>query len=139
MKKKILYVEDNPRNMILVRRILDVAKYELLEATDGASGWVTAIAQKPDLILMDLRLPGEISGFELTRRLKRHPELCQIPIIALTAYDMAEDKALAAGCDGFLNKPADIRQIRQTIHNFLGTPARELVTEKVLNSFVAAY
>ena len=139
MKKKILYVEDNPRNMILVRRILDVANYELIEATDGVSGWIEAMSQRPDLILMDLRLKGELSGFELTRRLKRHAELCQIPVIALTAYDTAEEKALAAGCDGFLSKPADIRQIRQVILGYLGTPASDLVTEDVLSSFVAAY
>ncbi|MCB8943831.1 MAG: response regulator [Ardenticatenaceae bacterium] len=139
MSKQILYVEDNPRNMLLVRRILDVDGYTLLEATDGDSGWETAVAHTPDLILMDLRLPGEISGFELTRRIKAAPQLRHIPIIALTAYDTAEELALAAGCDGFLHKPADIRQIRAVIHQYLGTPAPELVSEKVLTSFVAAY
>ena len=139
MSKKILYVEDNPRNMLLVRRILDVAGYTLLEATDGQLGWDTAVNERPDLILMDLRLPGEISGFELTRRLKAAPELKHIPIIALTAYDTAEKVALAAGCDDFLRKPADIRQIRAVIHQYLGTPAPELVSEQVLASFVAAY
>jgi two-component system cell cycle response regulator DivK len=88
---------------------------------------------------MDLRLPGTMSGFELTRRLKATPELKHIPIIALTAYDTAEPLALAAGCDGFLRKPADIRQIRTAIHQHLGTPTSELISAKVLASFVAAY
>jgi two-component system cell cycle response regulator DivK len=69
---------------------------------------------------MDLRLPGELSGFALTRRIKAHPELNHIPIIALTAYDYEETeaKARAAGCDAFLAKPADIRQIRAALHTF---------------------
>ena len=93
----------------------------------------------PDLILMDLRLSGDLSGFELTRRIKDAPELQHIPIIALTAYDTAENLALAAGCNDFLRKPADIRQIRSVIHQYLNTPTSELVSEKVLSSFVAAY
>jgi two-component system cell cycle response regulator DivK len=139
MRKRILYVEDNPQNMLLVRRILEVTGYELLEAMDGESGWQTAVQEQPDLILMDLRLPGDISGFELTRRLKADPQLRHIPIIALTAYDTAEELALAAGCDGFLRKPAGIRQIRAVIHQHLGTPAPELLSEQVFSSFVAAY
>jgi CheY-like chemotaxis protein len=103
------------------------------------TGWQTAVQEHPDLILMDLRLPNGISGFDLTRRLKANPQLKQIPVIALTAVDTAEELALAAGCDGFLRKPADIRQIRATIHEHLGTFTPELVSEKVLSSFVAAY
>ncbi len=120
MCKRILYVEDNPRNMLLVRRILEAEGHKLLEAVDGESGWETAVSHSPDLILMDLRLPGELTGFELTRRLKAHPDLAHIPIVALTAYgsDMAEEKARAAGCDDFLTKPADIREIRATLHKF---------------------
>lgn len=140
MAKRILYVEDNPRNRLLVRRILEVEGYQLLEAVDGETGWVTATCEQPDLILMDLRLPGAISGFELTRRLKRHPDLWRVPIVALTAYgEEAEAKAMAAGCDGFLHKPADIAQIRAAIHQFLHTPMPPLVSERVLTSFVAAY
>jgi two-component system cell cycle response regulator DivK len=120
MCKRILYVEDNPRNMLLVRRILEAEGHELLEAADGESGWETAVTHKPDFILMDLRLPGDISGFELTRRIKAHPDLRHIPIVALTAYgnDLAQEKALAAGCADFLTKPADIREIRATLRKF---------------------
>ena len=79
MCKRILYVEDNPRNMLLVRRILEAEGHELIEAVDGESGWETAVSQRPDFILMDLRLPGEISGFELTRRLKATSRFAAYP------------------------------------------------------------
>ncbi len=127
MCKRILYVEDNPRNMLLVQRILEAEGHELLQAADGETGWETAVTHHPDLILMDLRLPGELTGFELTRRLKQHPDLRHIPIVALTAYGSgeAEDKARAAGCDAFLTKPADIRQIRATLRQFFAPEPAE--------------
>jgi two-component system, cell cycle response regulator DivK len=131
MGKRILYVEDNPRNMLLVKRIIEAEGHELLSAVDGEMGWTTAVTHHPDLILMDLRLPGDISGFELTRRLKQHPELRHVPIVALTAYgnEEAETRARAAGCDAFLAKPADIRQIRATLHQFFTPePAQNGVT-----------
>jgi two-component system cell cycle response regulator DivK len=130
MCKRILYVEDNPRNMLLVKRILQADGHELLEATNGETGWQTAVTERPDLILMDLRLPGEISGFELTRRIRATPELNHTPIIALTAYDYEETeaKARAAGCDDFLAKPADIRQIRAMLHKFFEPERSETET-----------
>jgi CheY-like chemotaxis protein len=131
MKKRVLYVEDIPQNMLLVKRIMDAMGYELLEAVDGEAGWHAIIRQHPDLILMDLRLPGDISGFELIRKIRRHPELNRIPIVVLTAYgyEEVEEQAIAAGCDGFLTKPADIRQIRTTIDQFLyETPIGEPAT-----------
>lgn len=126
MAKKILYVEDNFKNRLLVKRIVIAEGYEYEEAETGEAGWEAITAQKPDFILMDLRLPGEISGFELTRRIKAHPELQNIPIVVLTAYgnEQAENRAKAAGCDGFLTKPADIRQIRATLNQFLTPEVR---------------
>jgi two-component system, cell cycle response regulator DivK len=124
MGKKILYVEDNPNNMLLIRRILNADGHLLVEAVDGQSGWNAAVRERPDLILMDLRLPGEIDGFELTRRIKADPDLGQIPVVVLTAHgnEEAERRAEAVGCDGFLHKPADIRQIRGVLRQFLGAP-----------------
>lgn len=121
MKKRILYVEDNANNMLLVRRIVEADGHTLLEATDGVGGWEAAVFARPDLILMDLLLPGALDGFELTRRIKQHPDLGHIPVVALTAWDdrEAEARAMVAGCDGFLRKPADIRQIRAVLHQFL--------------------
>ncbi len=122
MKRQILYVEDNPNNMLLIRRILQTEGHEMLEAVDGEEGWKVAIQEQPDLIFMDLLMPG-IDGFELTRKIKDRPELSHIPIIILTAYGSPEmeQKAKEVGCDGFLYKPADILQIRTTVRQFLGT------------------
>ena len=121
MAKQILYVEDNLNNVLLVQRLLDAEGHQLLVAPNANIGWETAVAQQPDLILMDLHLPGEMNGLELTQRLKQQPALQHIPIIALTAHDSVEVEtaALAAGCSGFLRKPADLRQIRQTLRTFL--------------------
>ncbi len=121
MVKRILYVEDNLNNVLLVKRILDVEGHQLLVAADAVTGLKAVINQQPDLILMDLHLPGEMNGLELTQRIKQQPELRHIPIVALTAHDSAEVEtaALAAGCAGFLRKPADLRQIRQTLQTYL--------------------
>ena len=121
MAKRILYVEDNPNNALLVQRILAAEGHQLLVASDATIGWETAVTHQPDLILMDLHLPGEMNGLELTQRLKQQPGLQHIPIVALTAHDSVEVEtaALAAGCSGFLRKPADLRQIRQTLQTFL--------------------
>jgi CheY-like chemotaxis protein len=125
MIKRILYVEDLPQNMLLVRRILEALGHELLEAANGELGWEMVVGHHPDLILMDLRLPGETSGFDLIRRVKGHPEYSRIPVVVLTAYgfEEVEQKATEAGCDDFLIKPADIRQIRMTLEKFLNQPA----------------
>ncbi len=124
MKKRILYVEDNPNNMLLIRRILLAEGHQMLEAVDGETGWVVAKRERPDLILMDLRLPGEIDGFELTRQIKADPQLSQIPVVVLTAYGDAEaqKQAEVIGCEGFLHKPADIRQIQAVLRQFLSVP-----------------
>ena len=119
MKKRVLYVEDDPNNMLLVRRILQAEGHELLEATDGEAGWEVASRERPDFILMDLHLPGPVDGLTLTRRLKAEPLLGAIPVVALTAYEAEEAAARAAGCDGFLHKPADIRQIQAIMRQYL--------------------
>jgi len=125
MAKQILYVEDNPNNVLLVQRIVAAEGHRLLVASDAVTGWETAVTHQPDLILMDLHLPGEMNGLELTQRLKQQSDLKDIPIVALTAHDSVEVEtaALAAGCSGFLRKPADLRQIRQTLHTFLNGTA----------------
>jgi CheY-like chemotaxis protein len=119
MKKRVLYVEDDPNNMLLVRRILQAEGHEMLEATDGEAGWEVAVRERPDFILMDLHLPGPVDGLALTRRLKADPLLGAIPVVALTGYEAEEAAARAAGCDGFLHKPADIRQIQAIMRQHL--------------------
>lgn len=132
MKKRILYVEDNPRNMVLIKRIMLADGYDFLEATDGQMGWETAVREQPDLILMDLHLLGDLSGFELTHRLRQEPQFQETPIIALTAYNSVavEDQARAAGCNDFLTKPANIRQIRAVVSQYI---------DPATASFLSAY
>ncbi|NJN53943.1 MAG: response regulator [Anaerolineae bacterium] len=125
MKKRVLYVEDHPNNRLLVQRIVQAEGLDFVAAADAETGWHTAVTQQPDFIFMDLHLPGGLTGFDLTRRLRQHPAFMQTPIIALTAFgnNEAEQAALEAGCNGFLCKPADIRQIRAVLHQYLNEMA----------------
>ncbi len=122
MKKRILYIDDNPNNRNLIKRILHAEGHEMLEAIDGENGWYAVTHEIPDVIFMDLLMPG-IDGFELTRKIKSNPEVSHIPIITLTAYGSPETKKIAqdAGCDAFLHKPVSIKDIRTVLHQFLGT------------------
>lgn len=120
MTKRILYIEDNPDNRLLIRRVLQAEGYEVVEAIDGQTGMQRAAEVQPDLILMDINLP-EIDGYEVTARLKQLPGLSRIPIIAVTANVMKGDreKTLAAGCDGYIQKPIDIDLLPGQIERFL--------------------
>jgi two-component system cell cycle response regulator DivK len=120
MSKRILYIEDNPDNRLLVRRVLQADGYTVLEANDGQSGMTVAAETQPDLILMDINLP-EIDGYEVTARLKQLPGISHVPIIAVTANVMKGDreKTLAAGCDGYIQKPIDIDLLPEQIERFL--------------------
>lgn len=117
----ILYVEDNPLNLRLVRRMLASFGYAIAEAPDAMSGMKEIEAQEPDLILVDVNLPG-IDGLEFTRRLKADPRTAHIPIIALTANAMHGDReiCLAAGCDGYLAKPVARLELKNAVNGFLG-------------------
>jgi CheY-like chemotaxis protein len=106
MGVKIVYIEDNPQNMRLVRKILGTAGYYVTEASDGASGYEAIRREMPHLVLMDVNLP-DIDGLILTQRIKSDPELAHIPIVALTANAMYGDRerCLEAGCVGYIPKP----------------------------------
>lgn len=120
MSNKILYVEDNPQNMRLVRKFLTMAGYEMIEAVDGLTGVAVAARERPDLILMDINLP-DINGLEATARLKASPELSWIPVIALTANAMHGDRenCIASGCDGYIPKPITKNELLNTVALFL--------------------
>jgi two-component system, cell cycle response regulator DivK len=120
MSKRILYIEDNPENRMLMRRVLMAEGYIIEEAVDGQSGMQKAAESPPDLILMDINLP-EIDGYEVTARLKQLPNMLGVPIIAVTANVMKGDreKTLAAGCDGYIQKPIDIDLLPSQIESFL--------------------
>ena len=113
---KILYVEDNDDNVFVMRGRLTRAGFAVVVATDGEQGVAMAATAAPDLILMDLRLPG-IDGWEATRRIKTAPATKHIPIIALSAHAMAGDRerTLAAGCDDYDTKPVDFPRLLEKI------------------------
>jgi CheY-like chemotaxis protein len=114
---KILYVEDNDDNIYMLKNRLSRAGFTVIIANDGEQGVAMAASEQPDLVLMDLSLPG-IDGWEAARRLKAAPETNRIPIIALTAHVMPGDreKALGAGCDEFDTKPVDLPRLLSKIH-----------------------
>jgi CheY-like chemotaxis protein len=113
---KILYVEDNIDNVYVLKRWFSTLGFELIVAGDGEQGITLAKQESPDLILMDLSLPG-MDGEEAARRIKTSPSTRHIPVIALTANAMAGDreKALAAGCDDFDTKPIDLERLLEKI------------------------
>jgi two-component system, cell cycle response regulator DivK len=118
---RILYVEDNDDNVYMLKMRLDLTgSYEVLVAEDGRQGIAMAQAERPDLILMDLELPG-IDGWEATRRLKADPATRTIPIIALSAHALAgaRERALAAGCDDFDTKPVVFDRLLEKITRLL--------------------
>lgn len=118
--KIILYIEDNPENRLLVRRVLEAEGYQVIEADSGRTGLQKAETMAPDLVLMDINLP-EIDGYELTHRLKQMSHLAGVPVVAMTANVMKGDreKTLAAGCDGYIQKPIDVDQLPLQIARFL--------------------
>ena len=118
--QKILVVEDVEFNRDLVVQLLEDT-YDVLTAVDGIEGLQVAERERPDLILMDLSLPG-IDGWEATRRLKAHAALRHIPVVALSAHAMTgdEEKALHSGCDAYLSKPLDDALLFATLARFLG-------------------
>jgi two-component system cell cycle response regulator DivK len=120
MTTRILCVEDNPQNMRLVRKILKHAGYTVLEAEDGMKGLNITLAERPDLILMDINLP-DIDGLEVTRRIKADEDVNSIPIIALTANAMTgdEEKCYEAGCNGYVSKPISRQQLLEAISEFV--------------------
>ncbi len=120
MSRRILVVEDQEDNRHIMRDLLTSAGYEMIEALTGESGVERAEADRPDLILMDIQLPG-LDGYEATRRIKANPDLRRIPVIAVTSYALSgdEQKARDAGCDGYVAKPFSPRALLATIRTFL--------------------
>ena len=118
--RRVLLIEDNLMNMELATDLLETAGFEVLKAERADKGIALAIAQHPDIVLMDIALPG-MDGLEATRRLKKDPRTAGIPIVALTASAMLGDdfKAQSAGCCGYIAKPIDTRLFAQTVGAFM--------------------
>ncbi len=120
MKEKILVVEDNQRNMRLIEMALQAGGYTLLKAADGEAALAMALQGRPELIIMDIQLP-KMTGLEVVSRLRKMPEFSQTLIIAITAYAMKEDeeKCLKAGCDAYLAKPINTRELPRVVDEML--------------------
>jgi len=119
--KLVLVVEDFEDNRFMMRRLLEMAGYEVLEATDGEEAMVVAERERPALILMDLSLP-RVDGLAATRQIRQHPELGAVPIVAVSAHDSSDfhAEALAAGCNDYVAKPIDFDQLDALLSRVLG-------------------
>ncbi len=119
--QRILVVEDNRDNMILIVDILESLDFDVIQAHDGEQGVSLASSEQPDLILMDLSLP-KMDGWTATRKIKENDDLKEIPIIALTAHAMVGDRerALEAGCDDYMTKPINLQVLATMLTRFLG-------------------
>jgi CheY-like chemotaxis protein len=118
---KVLYVEDNDDNVYMLKMRLELLdNFEVVTAEDGEKGCAMALSERPDIILMDLEMPG-VDGWEATRRLKADPQTRDIPIIALSAHALAgsREKALGAGCDEFDTKPIEFERLVATVRRLL--------------------
>lgn len=118
--ERILVVEDNPKNLKLVRDVLQFSGYDVIVATCGEDGVRLAAQRQPDLILMDLQLPG-IDGTEALRQIRETDACRAVPVVAVTASAMNEDRAraYAAGFDGYVDKPISVRGLQQQVYDFL--------------------
>jgi signal transduction histidine kinase len=114
---RVLHIEDDPRNRLLVRKLLVAEGHEVIDATDGLEGVRAALTQRPDLVLVDLNIPG-LDGYEVTLRLRGEASLGKVPIVAITA-EGDRDTSFAVGCDGFIEKPIDGRSFGALVRQFL--------------------
>ncbi len=120
MSRRVLVVEDQEDNRRILRDLLTTVGYEIIEAVTGEEGVALAETQRPDLILMDIQLPG-LDGYEATRRIRANPALGHIPIIAVTSYALSGDdaKALEAGCNAYIAKPYSPRELLAMIRQYV--------------------
>jgi signal transduction histidine kinase len=114
---KILHIEDDPANRLLVRKLLTPAGFDVVDAADGVEGVRKALEERPDLVLVDISIPG-LDGYEVTLRLRADRTLRGVPIVAITA-EGNRDASLAVGCDGYLQKPIDARSFADTVRGYL--------------------
>lgn len=124
MSKRVLVIEDNERNLYLVSYILERQGFEVSSARDGAAGIQRAIEERPDLVILDIQLP-QMDGYEVAKALRALGELENMPIVAVTSYAMPGDreKALAVGCNGYLEKPIEPLTFVQEVQRILGVGA----------------
>ncbi|GLI21966.1 MULTISPECIES: response regulator [Xanthobacter] len=121
MTKTVMIVEDNELNMKLFHDLLEAHGYRTVETRSGVEAVELARANRPDLIIMDIQLP-EISGLDVTRKLKADPELRAIPVVAVTAFAMKgdEERIRAGGCEAYLSKPISVARFLETVRQYTG-------------------
>ena len=126
MKGKILVIEDNEQNLYLMRYILEDCDYEVFAAVDGKEGIGLAASLLPNLILLDIQLPG-MDGYAVARNLRENPNLADTPIVAVTSYAMPGDreKAMEAGCSGYIEKPIDPDTFDKQVEKYLSLKLRD--------------
>ena len=120
MSARVLVVEDNPLNLKLIRDVLEFRGFDVVTARSGEEGVVAASTTAPDLVLMDLQLPG-IDGHEALQRIRADPRCSAVPVVAVTAFAMKDDRerALDAGFDSYLEKPINVRAFPELVRGFL--------------------
>ena len=120
LSSTILYVEDNPLSLRLIRKVLESLGYGMIEASDGETGLALAAAQRPQMVLLDMDLP-DMDGWTVARHIKNDPRMRHLPVVALTGNAAPGDRerCLLAGCDGYLSKPVSRMELRDMIHHFL--------------------
>jgi two-component system cell cycle response regulator DivK len=123
MSATVMHVEDNPSNRMLIRDLLHFRGYRVVEVSDGGEALAAAERERPDIILMDVQLPG-VSGLEAARLIKARDDLRHIPIVAVTSFALSGDdkKALAAGCSAYITKPYNSRDLIKLIETLLPPP-----------------
>jgi CheY-like chemotaxis protein len=123
MNKRILVIEDNEQNRYLVTFLLEARGWKIHHAEDGPTGLVLAAQVRPALILLDIQLPG-MDGYAVARALRTNPELDAIPVVAVTSYAMPGDRerCIAAGCNGYVEKPIDPQSFADEVERFVGSP-----------------
>jgi CheY-like chemotaxis protein len=123
---KVLVVEDNEMNMQLVEYLLEEGGFEIVKATSGEEALRLTTSEKPDLVLMDIHLPG-MDGLSVVRQMKQNDNTRAIPVLALTAHAMRgdRDRFLEAGCDGYISKPIDVKTFIPSLQRYLGFDAQQ--------------
>jgi signal transduction histidine kinase len=137
---KILYVEDDPSSMNLVRRLLGAEGYQVITASDGLSAVEVAERERPNLILMDINVSG-LDGYEVTTKIRTIPDLDRVPIVAVTAATLRGDRerALAAGCDGYISKPIDVDHFPEQVRDFLLGMREEIESPEKKTEYLIEY
>ena len=131
MPKRVLIVEDNPIGLELLSDLVESEGHQVIRASTGSEALSLARAERPDLILMDIQLPG-LDGLTVTRALKARPDTSGIPVIGISAYALRDDveRALEAGCVAYLSKPLDTRHFRDLVAGLLGKGSANLATDR---------